>query len=241
VKLYPAVDLMGGKVVRLTRGDFDAEVSYDTDPVRVAQSFAAAGAEWVHVVDLDAARTGLPVNRGVIERVAASCDAKLQVGGGVRSVATASALAAVGVDRAVVGTVAVENPALTAAIAEKLPIAIGLDVRGREVAVRGWTEGSGRDVLDVLSGYAGAAVEAVVVTQIDRDGTLEGPDVDGLREILAATEIPVIASGGVGALDHLRSLAALEGAGRCLAGVIVGKALHEGRFTAAEAIEALRP
>jgi phosphoribosylformimino-5-aminoimidazole carboxamide ribotide isomerase len=241
VNLYPAIDLRDGRVVRLTQGDFDAEVRYETDPVATAQAFAAAGAEWIHVVDLDAARTGLPSNRPVIERMAGACDAKLQVGGGVRSAATALALRAVGVERAVVGTMAVEDVELTLSLAEHIRLAIGLDVRGREVATHGWTAGTGRDLLDVLAAYEGDAIDAVIVTQIDRDGTLEGPDLDTLRTVLEATEIPVIASGGVGELGHLRLLAGVEVAHRTLAGVIVGKALHEGRFTAAAAVAALRP
>lgn len=241
-ELYPAIDLLDGGCVRLHQGDYGQVTEYDVDPVEVAQGFVAGGARWVHLVDLDAARSGEPVNREVIGRVVAAVDARVQVGGGVRSVGAARALADLGVDRVVVGTAAVENPELTRAIASRQPVALGLDVRGREVAVRGWTEGSGRDLLDVLASYEGApGVEAVVVTQISRDGTLEGPDLRGLIEVLdAAPEgIEVVASGGVGTVDHLVSIAAIMAGDRRLAGVIVGKALHDGRMSVADAIAAL--
>lgn len=240
--LYPAIDLLGGRCVRLHQGDYGQVTHYDVDPVEVAQGFVADGASWVHLVDLDAARTGEPVNREVIGRVAGALDVQVQVGGGVRSVEAARALAELGVDRVVVGTAAVEDPALTREIAAHQRVALGLDVRGSEVAVRGWTEGSGRNLLDVLAEYDGAAgVEAVVVTQISRDGTLEGPDLRGLVEVLdsAPEGIEVIASGGVGELSHLWSIAAVMAGDRRLGGVIVGKAIHDGRFSVADAVAAL--
>ncbi|MEM9036769.1 MAG: HisA/HisF-related TIM barrel protein [Actinomycetota bacterium] len=241
-ELYPAIDLLGGRCVRLHQGDYGQVTTYDVDPVEVAQGFVADGARWVHLVDLDAAKTGEPVNRDVIGRVAGAIEAKVQVGGGVRSVEAARELAALGVDRVVVGTVAVEDPELTRRIAETQPVALGLDVRGREVAVRGWTEGSGKDLLDVLASYAGApGVEAVVVTQISVDGTLEGPDLRGLIEVLDAAPdgIDVVASGGVGELDHLVSIASVMAGDRRLAGAIVGKAIHDGRISVADAVAAL--
>lgn len=241
-ELFPAIDLLGGRCVRLHQGDYGQVTTYDADPVEVAQGFVADGARWVHLVDLDAAKTGEPVNREVIGRIAAAAQAKVQVGGGVRSVEAARALADLGVDRVVVGTAAVEDPDLTRRIADAQPIALGLDVRGREVAVRGWTQGSGQDLFDVMAAYAGVpGVEAVVVTQIARDGTLEGPDLRGLIEVLDAAPdgIDVIASGGVGELDHLVSIASVMAGDRFLAGAIVGKALHDGRITVADAVAAL--
>jgi phosphoribosylformimino-5-aminoimidazole carboxamide ribotide isomerase len=238
--LYPAVDVRDGRCVRLTQGDFDRQVTYDADPVDVAREFAAAGARWIHVVDLDAARTGEPRNRGVVSAIAAAVDVPVQAGGGVRSEAAADALFAAGVARVVVGTAAVEDPGLVDRLAAAgRRVAVGIDVRGTEVATRGWEQASGESIEAVLDRFAGAGMDAFVVTQIQRDGMLGGADVDGLAAVLARTGVPVIASGGVGDLDDLRRLASLEAGGRRLAGAIVGKALHDGRFGVAAALEAL--
>jgi phosphoribosylformimino-5-aminoimidazole carboxamide ribotide isomerase len=232
--LYPAIDLRGGRCVRLRQGDYDAETVYGDDPVGQALAFADAGARWVHVVDLDAARTGDPANRPVIAAVAAALaerSVRVQTGGGVRSVADAEELAATGVARVVLGTAAVERAELVDEVAAVVPVALGLDVRGREVAVRGWTEGAGR-LDEVLARFAGRPYEVLVATQVAADGTGAGPDLDLYRELVAAGE-PVVASGGVGSLDHLRDLAAVG-----VRGVIVGRALYEGAFTAEEAFAA---
>ena len=242
--LYPAIDLRGGRVVRLYQGDFDKETVYGTDPVAVAEGYAAAGARWIHVVDLDAARTGTPENRPVIAAVAAALaggPTRVQASGGVRDQASAEELLACGVDRVVLGTAAVENPELVCDLAGHHPVAVGIDTRGREVAVRGWTEGSGVDLFDLLDRFAGRGVAAVILTDIGRDSTLAGPDVEGLAEALEATDIPVIASGGVGAVADLEALATLTAGGRGLEGAIVGKALYEGRFTIEEGIAACAP
>ncbi|MGH9226254.1 MAG: 1-(5-phosphoribosyl)-5-[(5-phosphoribosylamino)methylideneamino]imidazole-4-carboxamide isomerase [Acidimicrobiales bacterium] len=239
--LYPAIDLRGGRCVRLYQGDYGRESAYGADPVAVAQEFAAAGVRWVHVVDLDAARTGDPVNRDVIAAIAAAVApaVSVQAGGGVRDQASAEALFAAGVSRVVIGTAAVEHPELVKELAAAHPVAVGLDARSGQVAVRGWTEGSGRSVTDLLATYEDAGVAAVVVTEISRDGTLEGPDVDGFAAVLESTALAVIASGGVGTLADLEALASLRATGgRRLTGVIVGKALHEGVFTIGEAVAA---
>ena len=241
--LFPAIDLRGGRCVRLLQGDFDRETTYDDDPVARAQAFAGAGTKWIHVVDLDAARTGDPVNRDVVGAIAAAVNeggVQVQTGGGVRSIEAARVLREAGVARVVVGTAALEQPDLVPSLVDAgHRVAIGLDVRGREVAVRGWEQGSGRDVVDVLGEFAEVGVEAVIVTQIARDGTMEGPDVEGLSLVLGSTNIEVIASGGIGTLDDLRALAAVEVGGRPLAGVIVGRAIYEGRFTVEEALAAV--
>ena len=225
--------------MRLYQGDYSRESAYGTDPVAVAAGFAAAGVRWVHVVDLDAARTGEPLNRPVIAAIAAAvAPVKVQAGGGVRDQASAEALFAAGVARVVLGTAAVEHPDLVRELAADHPVAVGLDARDGVVAVRGWTEGTGRLVTDLLADYEDAGVAAVVVTEIARDGTLAGPDVDGFAAVLEATALPVVASGGVGTLADLEALASLRSGGRRLAGVIVGKALHEGVFTIGEAVAA---
>ncbi|MFN0089845.1 MAG: 1-(5-phosphoribosyl)-5-[(5-phosphoribosylamino)methylideneamino]imidazole-4-carboxamide isomerase [Acidimicrobiales bacterium] len=234
--LYPAIDLRGGRCVRLYQGDYGRETSYDVDPAEQARAFAGAGAPWIHVVDLDAARTGSPVNRAVVGAIAAAVDTPVQTGGGVRSEAAAEALFEAGVARVVIGTAALEQPGLVRRLAARRPVAVGLDVRGREVAVRGWTQGSGRDVVEAVEELADAGVAAVIVTQIARDGTFEGPDLEGLALVLEATELDVIASGGVGELEHVRALAELRAGGRRLAGAIVGRALYEGRLDLAAAL-----
>ncbi len=237
--LYPAIDLLDGRAVRLYQGDYARETVYNDDPIPQAKEFAAAGARWIHVVDLDAARTGAPRNRDVIAAICDAVDVPIQTGGGVRSEAAADALFDLGVTRVVLGTAALEDPELVRLLASRHPVAVGLDARGREVAVRGWEEGSGQDLLDVARGFADAGVEALIVTEIGRDGTLEGPDLDGLGEVLEATELPVIASGGVGSLADIVALNALRSAGRRLSGAIVGRALYEGAFTLSDALKSV--
>ena len=222
--------------MRLYQGDFDQETVYGDDPVAVASSFAAAGSRWVHVVDLDASRRD-GSNRELVERVAHESGLQVQTGGGIRD----GALLDAGVQRVVLGSVAVEEPHLARELAVAYPgrIAIGLDHRDGEVRTRGWEEGSGRPLLELVAELEDAGVAAFVVTDISRDGVLGGPDLDGYASLLAVTEVPIIASGGVGTLDHVRELAALEARGRRLAGVIVGKAIYEGAFTVEEALRIL--
>ena len=237
--LYPAIDLRGGRCVRLHQGDYARETVYGDDPVAQAQAFAAAGAPWIHVVDLDAARTGVPHDRAIIAAIAAAVDVPVQTGGGVRDDAAADALFGAGVRRVVVGTAALDEPAWVRSLAARYPgqVAVGLDARGSELAVRGWLEGSGRDLVDVARSFDDAGVAALVVTEIGRDGTLAGPDLDQLSAVLAVTALDVVASGGVSSLDDVRALADLHVDGRRLSGAIVGKALYEGRLTLADAVE----
>ncbi len=239
--LYPAIDLRAGRAVRLRQGDFDDETVYDDDPVAVARAFAAAGVEWLHIVDLDAARTGEPANLAKIEAIAAAVPCKVQTGGGVRSVEAADALLAAGAARVVVGTAAVERPELVQELCDAHPgaVAVGLDARGREVAVRGWVEESGVDLVEAAQRFTDIGVAALVVTEIVRDGTMEGPSLDQLHAVLQVTDVPVIASGGVGSIGDLLALADVQVAGRRLAGAIAGRAIYEGRFTVAEALERL--
>ncbi|MGH9164894.1 MAG: 1-(5-phosphoribosyl)-5-[(5-phosphoribosylamino)methylideneamino]imidazole-4-carboxamide isomerase, partial [Acidimicrobiales bacterium] len=243
VELYPAVDIRGGACVRLAQGDFTRETVYGGDPVAMARQLVAGGAGWLHVVDLDAARTGRPVNRDVVAAIAAAVEVPVQSGGGVRDEDSAEALLDAGVARVVVGTAAMEDPDMVRRLADRHPrrVAVGLDARGSELAVRGWTEGAGLSPAEAVERFADAEVAAFVLTDIGRDGMLTGPDIEGLAAVLAATEVPVIASGGVAALDDLRALARLVVDGRSLAGVIVGKAIYEGTFSVAEAVAACAP
>jgi phosphoribosylformimino-5-aminoimidazole carboxamide ribotide isomerase len=240
MELFPAIDLRAGRCVRLWQGDYDRETVYGDDPADQARAFASAGASWLHVVDLDAARSGVATNRDAIAAICAAVDIPVQSGGGVRSVEAAAALADVGVERVVIGTAALEAPDLVARIAARQRVAVGLDARDGEVALRGWTQGRGRNLFDVAESFGDAGVDALIVTDIGRDGTLEGPDVDGLGALLERSELDLIASGGVGSLDDLRSLAELSGAGRGLAGAIVGRALYEGAFDLGHALEVVQ-
>ena len=233
MEVFPAIDLRHGKCVRLVEGDFERETVYGDDPVATARTFAQAGARWIHVVDLDAAKTGEPVNRPVVAAIveAVGEQVKVQTGGGVRSVDDARDLLERGVARVVVGTAAVENPGLVGEMSRRWPgrVAVGIDHRDGSVRLRGWTEDSGVTVEQLVNDVVAAGATAVVVTDIARDGRLEGPDSDGLASLLEATGAPIVASGGVSRIDDIEALARISAAGRRLEGVIVGRAIYEGR------------
>jgi phosphoribosylformimino-5-aminoimidazole carboxamide ribotide isomerase len=218
IELFPAIDLHDGQVVRLTQGDYGSAIVYGSDPVAVARSFADAGASWIHVVDLDAARSGSPQNRPVVAAIAAAVTgrARVQTGGGVRTLDDARQLADAGVARVVMGSAAVQHPELVDAAAQVVDVAVGLDHRDGEVAVHGWTEGAGVSLDEALGWYPAAS--AFVITDIARDGMLEGPDVEGLAAVAAHSAAPVIASGGVSSLDDIAALAGVAG----IAGIIPG-------------------
>jgi len=246
MELFPAIDLHDAGAVRLVQGDFGRVRVYG-DPLSLARSYAESGARWVHVVDLDAARTGSPVNRAIVLEIAAALDVRVQAGGGVRRAADATALLDHGVERVVLGTAALEGPELVETLAARYPgrIAVGLDHRGAgagaELAVRGWEQPAGATLSGALDRLAEVDLGAVVVTAIDRDGMLEGPDLTGLGAVLELTSHPVVASGGVRSPSDLQALAALESGGRRLAGAIVGTALVEGAMSVEEAIAACVP
>ncbi len=235
MKLYPAIDIRDGNCVRLYQGDYDRETVYGENPAEQAAAFAAEGAEWIHVVDLDAARSGQQLNLTAISAIAAAVDVPLQVGGGVRSLEAAQRLWDSGVTRVVIGTAAIEQPELVSKVARAGSVAVGLDAWGTDVAVAGWEQRTGRDLFDTVKSFADSGVSAFVVTEIERDGTMQGPDIDGLTQVLADTVVPLIASGGVGSLQHLADLASVETVGRTLHGAIVGRAIYEGAFTVAQA------
>jgi phosphoribosylformimino-5-aminoimidazole carboxamide ribotide isomerase len=237
VDLYPAIDVREGKVVRLLRGDYSVQTVYDDDPVAVARRFDRAGARWIHVVDLDAARDGGEANLDVIGAVCEAVTARVQTGGGVRSLEDALARFQAGAARVVLGSAAVEEPELVDELAASHAgrIAVGLDARGTDVAIHGWEDATGADLVTLARRFDRPGIGALVVTEIGRDGTLAGPDFSQLRSVVDAVDVPVVASGGVGTLDDLKNLD-----GR-LAGVIVGRAIYEGRFTVEEGIAACSP
>lgn len=233
MELYPAVDVQGGRVVRLQQGAADRATAYADDPVAVAREFAEAGARWVHFVDLDRA-FGRGDNREIARAFLAATSVRVQVGGGLRTEEAIEEMLAWGATRVVIGTKAATDPALVERLlgrhgAERL--AIGIDAKAGQVAVRGWTEVFDLTVLDLAQRVKAQGARTVIYTDVARDGMLTGPDVTGARGI-AALGLQVIASGGVASLDDLRSVRAAG-----LAGAIVGRALYEGRFTLPEALE----
>jgi phosphoribosylformimino-5-aminoimidazole carboxamide ribotide isomerase len=236
VELYPAVDVLGGKAVRLTQGDYGRTTEYAADPLDAARRWVDEGARRLHVVDLDGARSGAPVNLGALERIA-GLGVPVQYGGGLRSAPDVEAALGAGASRVVLGTAAFLDRSLLEEVlaAHGGRIAVGLDVREGRVAIHGWQERIDESAATAAGGLSEAGVETIVYTKVDRDGTMEGADLDAAGELIeAASGAQVIYSGGIGMLDDLQSLARLD-----LHGVIVGKALYEGRFTVAEALEAL--
>jgi phosphoribosylformimino-5-aminoimidazole carboxamide ribotide isomerase len=239
VILYPAIDIRGGKAVRLLQGDYERETAYDADPVDAARRWADEGAEFLHVVDLDGARAGEPRNLDHVQRIAAAVDCPIQVGGGLRDDESVAAVLEAGAERAVIGTAAIRDPeflqTMVNAYADR--VVVSVDTRGGEVSLAGWTEGSGIDLADAVADLTRRGVARFLCTAIELDGTMEGPASGQLNEIAAATTARVIASGGVGELSHLEHLAAETAPN--VEGVIVGRALYERRFTVAEALAAL--
>jgi len=235
--IFPAIDIVDGKCVRLYQGDYSKEKIYNSDPVDQALQFQENGAQWVHIVDLDAARSGDLKNQTIIASIAQSVDIPIQVGGGIRSVDTAQTLFDAGVDRVVLGTSAVEQPELLEVLANKgFRIAVGIDGKDGYVATRGWQIATELKVTELASRFESSGAEVAIVTEIQKDGTLEGPDLQGLSEMLAETSLPIIASGGLSSLQDLKDLMQLQNVDRKLSGVITGKALYEGTMNLPEAL-----
>jgi len=236
--VYPAIDLRGGRCVRLTQGEFDRETVYDDDPIAVARRFEAAGARWLHVIDLDGARAGRPVQADLVRAICAAVAIPVQVGGGLRDAAAVTAILDAGAARAVVGTVAVRDPKRCRAICRAHPgqVAVGLDARDGQVRVAGWHEGEDLRPEDLAAQMAGLGAATVIYTDIGRDGTERGPDLEGTRAVARAAGLPVIASGGIGSATQVGALAALAVDG--VAGVIVGRALYTGAVRLADALAA---
>jgi phosphoribosylformimino-5-aminoimidazole carboxamide ribotide isomerase len=240
VILYPAIDIRGGKAVRLVQGDYERETAYDADPVDAARRWAGEGAEYLHVVDLDGAKAGEPQNLEAVRRIAAAVNCPVQVGGGLRDTGSVEAVLGGGAERAVIGTAALRDPQFLEAMLERHGerVVISVDARDGKVALSGWTQTSELDVAEAVGELSERGVARFLCTTIEVDGTMEGPDVDQLNRIAAATGAKILASGGVGDLSHLERLAAA--AAPNVEGVIVGRALYERKFTVVEAIRALR-
>lgn len=235
--LYPAIDILDGHAVRLRQGHFDQSTVYHDDPLDAARAWAQAGARALHVVDLDGARGGTPAHLETLARIVDELGLPVQTGGGLRSEAAVRDALGTGVARVVIGTAAYEQPELLDRLLAEHGserVAVAVDVRGGSVSAAGWTRDTGRGALEVVGALRERGVGAVIYTDVDRDGMLDGPDLDEVKRIAAAVARRTLYSGGVGSLEHLRALGALE-----LEGVIVGKALFEGRFTVAEGQAAL--
>lgn len=237
--LYPAIDIRGGQAVRLLQGDYARETAYDADPVDAAKRWAGEGAEFLHVVDLDGAKAGQPQNLTAIRRIATAVECPIQVGGGLRNADSVDAVLEAGAGRVVIGTAALKDPEFLdvtlAAYGDQ--VVVSVDARDGRVALEGWTEAGKEGVVEAVVALSERGVARFLCTSIEVDGTMEGPDTAQLAEIAAATSSKLIASGGVGELIHLESLASSTPAN--VEGAIVGRALYEQRFTVAEAIAAL--
>ncbi len=242
--VIPAIDLLNGQCVRLYQGDYAQSQVFDENPVAVAQQWAEQGATWLHLVDLDGAKAGHPVNQEAIAAIVSlmnrrSVNVPVQVGGGLRDRQSVADLLALGVQRVILGTVAVEQPMLVQELCQEFPgqIVVGIDARNGKVATRGWLETSEVEAVSLAQQMANLGATAIIYTDIYRDGTMQGPNREALRELAEAIAIPVIASGGVSSITDLLNLLALEPIG--VSGAIVGRALYTGDIVLKEAIRAV--
>ncbi len=237
--LYPAIDLKDGQAVRLLRGEMDQATVFNDDPAAQARDFVQAGCDWLHLVDLNGAFAGQPVNAAPVEAILKSCDVPAQLGGGIRDMATIETWIDKGLARVILGTVAVEDPALVRAAARAFPgqVAVGIDARDGRVATKGWASETDIMVTDLARSFEDAGVAAIIYTDINRDGAMQGPNVDATAALARAVSIPVIASGGV---SSLRDLVALRDCGAPLDGVISGRALYDGALDLGRALAVLK-
>ncbi len=237
--LYPAIDLKDGQCVRLLRGEMEAATVFGDDPAAQARAFEAAGAEWLHLVDLNGAFAGRPVNADAVAAILDAVSLPVQLGGGIREMATVERWVEAGVARVILGTAAVENPGLVREAAATFPgrVAVGLDARRGKVATRGWAETTDTNATDLARAFEDAGVAAIIYTDIDRDGAMAGPNIPATEALARAVSIPVIASGGV---SSLADLVALRNTG-AIAGAISGRALYDGAIDLHDALAALSP
>lgn len=236
--LYPAIDLKDGNCVRLHKGVMDSETIYNEDPADQALEWAKAGFAWIHIVDLNGAIEGKPVNENAVRSILDSVDLPLQLGGGIRSLEQIENWLNAGVNRVILGTVAVKDPALMIKACEYFPdqIMLGLDAYGMNVASEGWVEKSGQNMLNMIKQYEDCGLAGIIYTDINRDGTGEGLNMDNTIKLAEHVSVPVIASGGVGSLDDIKAVKQAEDQG--VKGVIIGKALYDGRIDPLNALKA---
>ena len=236
--LYPAIDLKDGNAVRLLRGEMDKATVFNEDPAAQARAFVEAGCEWLHLVDLNGAFAGEPVNAAPVEAILRECNVPAQLGGGIRDMATIEAWIEKGLARVILGTVAVENPDLVRDAAKAFPgkVAVGIDARNGMVATKGWAEETNVQVTDLARSFEDAGVAAIIYTDINRDGAMQGPNIEATADLAKAVDIPVIASGGVSSISDL---IALRDCGADLNGAISGRALYDGAIDLKEALTTL--
>lgn len=237
--LYPAIDLKDGNCVRLLKGEMADATVFNDDPAAQARAFQDAGCAWLHLVDLNGAFEGAPVNGAAIEAILASTSVPAQLGGGIRDMATIEHWLDKGIARVILGTVAVENPALVreAALAFPGKVAVGLDARDGRVATRGWAEDTEIGVIDLAQQFEDAGIAAIIYTDINRDGAMQGPNIEATADLARATRIPIIASGGVSSIDDLTRLRDTG----VISGAISGRALYDGAIDLRGALDILRP
>ena len=236
---FPAIDIKGGRCVRLLRGDMSQATIFGDSPAEQARAFQKDGCEWLHVVDLDAAIQGQPMNTEAVETILAAIDVPVQLGGGIRDVETVEHWLKIGVARVILGTAAVENPEIVTSAASRFPgqVVVALDARNGYASTHGWVRDSGIKETDFARQAADLGAAAIVYTSIDRDGAMQGPDILATSQIASSVELPVIASGGIATIDDL---IALRDCGASLAGAICGRAIYDGKICVAEAVELLR-
>ncbi len=237
--LYPAIDLKDGQCVRLLKGDMDKSTVFNDDPAAQAKSFEDAGCEWLHLVDLNGAFAGEPVNAAPVEAILKTCSIPAQLGGGIRDMATIEGWLEKGLNRVILGTVAVENPDLVHEAAKRFEghVAVGLDARNGMVATRGWAEETDIEVTALARQFEDAGISSIIYTDINRDGAMQGPNVEATAALAKAVSIPVIASGGVSSMEDLT---ALKNCGAQLDGAITGRAIYDGQINLAPAISLLK-
>ena len=240
MEIIPAIDLLNGKCVRLNQGNYNEVTKFNSDPVKQAQIWESQGAKRLHLVDLDGAKTGEPINDLTIKKIKRSISIPIQLGGGIRTIDRAKELLGIGIDRIILGTIAIENPELVKVLSQEYPrrVAVGIDAKEGMVATRGWLKQSEISSLELAKRLNDLELAAIISTDIATDGTLKGPNVQALREITEISVNPVIASGGIGSIADLISLSDFENEG--IEGIIVGRALYDGSIDLKEALLALR-
>jgi phosphoribosylformimino-5-aminoimidazole carboxamide ribotide isomerase len=235
--IIPAIDLIDGKCVRLVRGEYHHQITYEDDPVKQAREFSSAGAQWLHIIDLDGAKVGKPVNTDTIAAIAASKQLKIDLGGGIRDEDTIRQMLDIGVERVIIGTKAVSDFEWFSHVAKKFrgKIVLGLDARGSKVATHGWTQNSHQNLFEFATEAAKLPLAAIIYTDIDRDGMMTGPNLERTKALVEAVNVPVIASGGVNEVSDIKRLAELW-----VEAVVIGRSLYEGTLSLADAINAVK-
>ena len=233
--ILPAIDLIGGKCVRLVQGEYDKQINYEDDPVKQAKAFVKSGAEWLHVIDLDGARLGKPSNIEAIKNIAEHTSLKIEVGGGIRDEESIKLLLDLGIERLIIGTKAINEFAWFRGMVSKFPhrLVLGLDARGSKVSTHGWTQDASKSLIEFAQDAANLDIAAIIYTDITKDGMLDGPNVERTRELVESVDVPIVAAGGVTTVDDITRLGEVG-----VSGAVIGRSLYEGGITLEAALEA---